>query len=322
MTGSEAERQLTFVQRCLHLDDSEKLEPRFQDVIFVCIDCEAYENDQTKITEIGVAVLDTGEPKVATPATNAEQLISKIRAVHYRPIEYRNLVNKKYVKGCADRFGFGVSNWISIADAQGVLRRIFISPAALHDAADFSKPIPPENRNIVIVGHGLSNDSKYLDQLHFPLPAIKNVVQKLDTQKAIPGSTKKTPIGLQRLLSALGIGPVNLHNAGNDAVYTLQALVTMAAMESKELGSVYPRIQQAKTTKTPPISDNGVRARHVYAGTTIRPAVGEGRRAAQPGASASKSKGSPLQPKSLETKRRITENSDDLAGRASKRRAQ
>lgn len=46
-----AQQELLKLQQQLGLVESNKL---VKDVVFVCIDCEAYEHDQTKITEIGM----------------------------------------------------------------------------------------------------------------------------------------------------------------------------------------------------------------------------------------------------------------------------
>lgn len=46
-----AQQELVKLQQLLGLVESNKF---VKDVVFVCIDCEAYEHDQTKITEIGM----------------------------------------------------------------------------------------------------------------------------------------------------------------------------------------------------------------------------------------------------------------------------
>lgn len=94
----------------------------------------------------------------------------------------------------------------------------------------FTNPIPgvvsptTTPRKVIIVGHGLKNDTDYLQTLGFSLAVYSNVVSKMDTQ-TLGGGTKKAQVGLEKLLLALGVHATNLHNAGNDAAYTLQALL-------------------------------------------------------------------------------------------------
>jgi hypothetical protein len=49
-----AQQEVTQLQKLLGLVESKN---PVKDVFFVCIDCEAFEHDQTKITEIGISSL-------------------------------------------------------------------------------------------------------------------------------------------------------------------------------------------------------------------------------------------------------------------------
>lgn len=53
-------------------------------VIFVCVDVEAYEKDSSKITEIGISTLDTNDLAGAAPGELGSQWRSKIRVRHFR----------------------------------------------------------------------------------------------------------------------------------------------------------------------------------------------------------------------------------------------
>lgn len=81
--------------------------PYSTDVIFVCIDCEAYEHHQPYVTELGVAVLDTRDIAGVLPGENGEGWIAKMRYAHFRPVEYAMKVNRRFVQGAEDRFAFG-----------------------------------------------------------------------------------------------------------------------------------------------------------------------------------------------------------------------
>lgn len=50
---------ISLLQQMLGLVPQEDTSRQLQDVVFVCIDCEAYEFDHMKVTEVGVSILDT-----------------------------------------------------------------------------------------------------------------------------------------------------------------------------------------------------------------------------------------------------------------------
>lgn len=77
------------------------------EVVFVCVDIEAWEKNSKMITEIGVATLDTRDIKGVLPGKNGEYWMTKIRARHFRIKEHAHLHNTEYVEGCADKFDFG-----------------------------------------------------------------------------------------------------------------------------------------------------------------------------------------------------------------------
>lgn len=261
MARAESARQLEITQQCLGLIPSSSF-LKAKDAVLICFDCEAYEDDHSKTTEIGVAVLDGRYVHSKQP----EDLVAAIQASHFRIIEHRDLVNGKYVKANHDRFGFGSTTWISKNDVSKVLERIIRCPTAMKDAADFSREPTVEDRPVVIVGHGLSNEHQYLQQLGFSWTRLENVVYELNTQ-TVAGRSKKQLIGLSRLLAHTNIEPYNLHNAGNDAVYSLQALVTMATMEHDRTGAVATSFRHSPRKVPKTSRDNGVRAEHIYGGT-------------------------------------------------------
>lgn len=52
-----------------------------QNIVFVCVDIEAYEMDQTKITEIGISTLDTLDLTNVPPGEGGAEWMKKIRYV-------------------------------------------------------------------------------------------------------------------------------------------------------------------------------------------------------------------------------------------------
>jgi hypothetical protein len=154
--------------------------------------------------------------------------------LHLRPNEYKKLVNRRYVKGCPDGFNFGESAFIPLGDAGKILQRIFSDPSRIHEACDFDKTIADVEPAIMLVGHDLKSDTDYLKKLGF---TPSHVAGNFDTQR-LARISKKSPPGLAKLLAALSINATNLHNAGNDAAYTLQALVGVAVQEFRLPGNV------------------------------------------------------------------------------------
>ena len=233
-------------------------------VIFICIDVEVWEKNQHSITEIGVSILDTLDLIGIPPGRNAMNWEPKIHKYHFRITENSHLVNCRYVQGCPDRFEFGQSEFISIKDAPAILTSIFTPPSTLPShqrAAHYTPPkhaftsatgerLMPPSRNVVLVGHDVQNDISYLRNLLedfdplFPNKGIgasptSPVIDVLDTAAldqvlSRDLETKKLAV----LLSQFKITGWNLHNAGNDAAYTLHVLLAMTLKTAEEKGDV------------------------------------------------------------------------------------
>ena len=76
-------------------------------VLFVAIDIEAWEQDQSLITEVGIAMLDTAEAQDIAPGEGGQNWSQLIEARHIRVKENSWATNSRYVRGCADHFSFG-----------------------------------------------------------------------------------------------------------------------------------------------------------------------------------------------------------------------
>lgn len=91
-------------------------------------------------------------------------------------------------------------------------------------------PDPPQPP-IVLVGHNLHADVEYVRKLGFDITTAPGVIDQADTDKLWQYITNDTQS--RKLTSVLGkCGQLawNPHNAGNDAVYTLQAMLGLAVM--------------------------------------------------------------------------------------------
>src|SRR5689334_21942416 len=76
-------------------------------VRFVCVDVEAFEFNTNLITEVGFAVLDTEDIIGIAPGEDGRNWIAAMQGYHFRISEYTHLKNKKFVKGCPEKFNFG-----------------------------------------------------------------------------------------------------------------------------------------------------------------------------------------------------------------------
>ncbi|TAQ85877.1 hypothetical protein B7494_g5779 [Chlorociboria aeruginascens] len=196
-------------------------------VIFVCIDVEAYERNANLITEIGVATLDTADITTMAPGIDGESWRKAIRARHFRINEYKYLINHEFVDGCPDRFEFGTSEFISIKDAPQIVSTCF-NPPFSGPASDNKLEDQPK-RNIILVGHDLGADINFLRSIGYELNNLSNIQETVDTSTMWRYLKRDTNIrNLGSILAELGIVGWNLHNAGNDAVYTLYAMLGIA----------------------------------------------------------------------------------------------
>jgi hypothetical protein len=207
--------------------------------IFYSIDVEWNERNFAQLTEIGISILDTLDIRGIPPGVNGENWVKRIKSAHLRTAEYKNFRNSQFVMGCPDMFFFGESEIVP-NDQMG--RRTDLFFATPYDGTeDKSRPDLPKHklgpRNIVLLGHNPDADIKMLAERctifnSMDLRPQKRIRSLLDTQGLFQSLRKqKNPSKLETILIDLGLEPQFLHNAGNDARFTLEALIRMA-MES------------------------------------------------------------------------------------------
>ncbi|KZF24156.1 hypothetical protein L228DRAFT_90810 [Xylona heveae TC161] len=279
--------------------------PFDKSVVFVCVDVEAFERNHNIVTEIGVATLDTNDLIGTCPGESGRNWISKIRSRHFRVSDNSHLQNKDFVDGCADKFEFGKSEWVTLRDAPQVVASCFRPPfsapnlssldssdnSSVDDeeeshAVDASDDITedyqgtedleqgkttterstvealgedvaevcindenspeadeigdqeeeePEDeanaepRNIVLVGHDVSIDVGYLQKIGYNPHNLSNLIQVIDTANLYRAWKRdSTTRSLATIFYDLDFVGWNFHNAGNDATYTLQAMLWLS----------------------------------------------------------------------------------------------
>ena len=209
--------------------------PFHQDVVFVCVDVEAYERDRHKITEIGISTLDTRDLQSLPPGDRGGDWMKKIRARHFRITEYGHLVNSDFVAGCADKFmqRFGESEWISLEEAPQVVascfRHPFSTPGQYRPFPDDARKvgrhgsgsdfIPPVDnaqpkRNIVLVGHDTKADIEYLRNIGYDVSNLSKLIEAVDTADMFRAMKhEQQPRSLGAVLLELELVGWHLHNA-------------------------------------------------------------------------------------------------------------
>ncbi|KAL4916315.1 hypothetical protein BDW62DRAFT_218806 [Aspergillus aurantiobrunneus] len=215
--------------------------PFWRDPVFISIDVEVNERCHTQVTEVGISLLDTRDLTGVAPGPQGEEWQSRIQSRHLRVQEYRNHVNHLYVCGCPDNFEFGTSEWVAENDVSSTVQNIFANPTFL-DVPD------QEFRPLVLVGHSLDADIQYLQLTNVHIiegsSGASKFIDRIDTAsffQFIRGELE--PRSLGAVIGELGMTGWNLHNAGNDACYTMQALVAMLVMHSIEAPGISTSVE-------------------------------------------------------------------------------
>lgn len=166
----------------------------------VCIDVEAWERRPSMVTEVGVAIYD--------PENQLLLMQPAIKTVHIIISENRERVNAVFVPNKKYEFNGGYSYECSMAQLRKFLSQLFDHYLV--------------KRLGSIVGHNVDGDIRWIQGMGVKL-ANTTVV---DTQKLFDISRSRNG-SLRGVLRTLGIPHANLHNAANDAYYTLLASLAL-----------------------------------------------------------------------------------------------
>lgn len=213
------------------------------DVIIISIDVESYERAHGIITEVGVSTLDTRDLVGTAPEKRGENWHQFVRARHFRIIEHKGYVNGQFVSGCPDKFEFGQSEWVSLKNMPSVLTQCFHEPFS-RPATGSSTPqkssegSSQQRRNVVLLGHDIEQDIQYCHKLGFSVLGRGNMLATLDTRAMYQAYTRdKSPRGLGGIMYDFDFAAWHLHNAGNDAVYTIWAMLATCVSDAGERGT-------------------------------------------------------------------------------------
>lgn len=194
-------------------------------VLFVSIDVEAYEFNQDFVTEVGISTLDAKNIAKVAPGggrdipLGSEGWYPHINARHIRVKEALWVTNQKHVHGCPEHFDFGDSEIVPADKAMTVVENI------IRQTVDGGE----KRRPIVLVFHDAAADTKFLQSQGYDILSEENIIDVIDTKEMHQFINRSIhPRSLEHVLSSLGIHFQHLHNAGNDAVYTMRAFVSLA----------------------------------------------------------------------------------------------
>ena len=213
----------------LHMDKPAPF-PFWMEPVFVSIDVESNEHHHKQITEVGISILDTLDLVGMSPAEDGAHWRTKIQSRHLRVEEYAHHVNQHFVAGCPGDFDFGASEWVSANDLG----------SAVLDAFQVSSPSSSTRapRRLVLVGHAISSDIQYLRQIGVRMErkpeGTAGFIGTVDTAEYFrimrgESTTRK----LADILQEFNMTGWHLHNAGNDARYTMEVMVCMMLEHSR-----------------------------------------------------------------------------------------
>ncbi|KAK1139866.1 hypothetical protein N8T08_011111 [Aspergillus melleus] len=203
--------------------------PFWKNSVLISVDVECNERCHSQVTEVGITTLDLSRLSGVPPGQQGAQWTTQIQSRHLRVREFGHIVNHKFVAGCPANFDFGTSEWVSLADL-----------AAVVQAELTAKDEAGEPRAVVVVGHNPSMDLAYLREMGVPVEVKSNgvvdIVDTAETWRIMRGET--SPRSLGAILVELGMDGWHLHNAGNDARYTMEVLIRMMLDHFQEVGKV------------------------------------------------------------------------------------
>ncbi|KAF2666587.1 hypothetical protein BT63DRAFT_481086 [Microthyrium microscopicum] len=200
---------LQILRKVLRLT-TESTTPNMEDVVFVAIDFEHLQNITEDLSlnlecQAGLAILDTRSFR------NSQGDITKGVITTY------NIAtgSSRYCANAARKFKFGEAITTTQKD---MLERI--------------RSLIPPSRNIVLVGHELQNDLRCLRGLGAECdePYVAILDTRQISQEVLPGSRHT----LRHILRNLNCPHGRMHSAGNDAHFTLRALLLLAVRDCKE----------------------------------------------------------------------------------------
>ncbi|CAK9441436.1 uncharacterized protein LODBEIA_P53040 [Lodderomyces beijingensis] len=190
--------------------------------ILFSLDVEAWERDANVVTEIGLAIYDPTRGLSRGLHGAVFEITPTIKQLHIRIKEHCDLTNGAYVPNHVDKFNGGTTLLLSKYEAavflQSMIDYFFDEEEKEEGEAVDVNCKNKRHKNTYLVGHDIQGDVKWLSNMGIEFPAKYSCI---DTMKLMRISHGKPSLGLARSLQFCDISHNFLHNAGNDAYYTL-----------------------------------------------------------------------------------------------------
>ncbi|GME67403.1 unnamed protein product [[Candida] boidinii] len=185
-------------------------------------DIEAFELNNKIITEIGISIYD--------PINQRNSIMPHITKIHIIIKEFLNKRNGKYVPDNKDNFLGGPSLLMTASDCKQFIQKLV-------DFYFIKLPETDKNlKNSIFIGHGPSEDLKWLNQMGIVLPdRDSEIFEIFDTQHVWSLSHGNHGNSLSRILRFLDIPHSYMHNAGNDCYFTLLLALAITDPQTRML---------------------------------------------------------------------------------------
>ncbi|KAF2106839.1 hypothetical protein BDV96DRAFT_607098 [Lophiotrema nucula] len=237
------------------------------DCVFVAGDFEWRSDQDNRMTEFGLAKLDTRDLQGLDPGRDGINWIKKLSATHFwiadtvdlKPSETQSGYDRfKKPLYAADRFDFGNSTVIPLQDLKKNIQGCF-------NIVDDRDTTGRTYRQIVLVVQGWSNEKQEFERIDMDIGQIKTVHCVVDTQVIHSTIWSENPALPVAMVDWLGKRPEHMHNGANDAIYTLAWLIlgalwreAFAAQQSGDwtlMNSVFPLMRSEGILATQALQD-------------------------------------------------------------------
>ena len=226
--------EFAYLEKCIRLMASQR-------AICFCLDIEAFETNQNVITEIGISIYDPRENMVPSmvPITKNYHLIIE---------ESLELRNQKWVCDYKDCYLLGESYVLSLKECVHFIQSLINY---------YLVPVTEEDKtwSRAFVGHHVSGDLKWLETIgvKFPGRGYEGHLDHtlllaetpgdldvfiLDTEQFYRKSYGEKGSSLGKILRLFEIPHAFLHNAGNDAYYTLHLFMKFCDVNFRKISGM------------------------------------------------------------------------------------
>jgi hypothetical protein len=225
---------LQYAEQFFGLQESKDFNPT-SDVVLVSIDLEVSRQERSKpgaplVREFGIATLDTRHLRRLASPFPASKIISTLQFSTSHASEDFNDCDFTDYKECA----FAETVFVPQADL----------PTTITESLRIKDDTSPDSRtlrNIVIIGQSVKTDLKIFQRLGVNVHEVAPVLAILDTDlvaRNLFGVNSSTPMASFKLSAILTdlqcpYEISELHNAGNDATFTLHAMLMLVIKRSE-----------------------------------------------------------------------------------------